>query len=125
MQKIIENAKRQIEALSGKEVEITVRIISEKKNIQTEAIITACIAAFNANREQVLGKSGGRVAVDCRKIIAYYLRLKKALPDEAIAIILKKDRTTVLHYRNSLNSLISINDDYILKKIDEVKTILE
>lgn len=124
MQKIIDNAKRQIMALIGQEVEIIVNIISPKGRLTNDDIVNACAVSCNVNRRLVFGKTRLRKAIDCRKLITYFLRLKRAMPDEAIAHFLKKDRTSIIHYRRCIAAMISINDEYFLKKIDEVNKIL-
>ncbi|MBQ8319846.1 MAG: chromosomal replication initiator protein DnaA [Clostridia bacterium] len=96
----------------------------EEEEITPETIINAACAYFKQKREDVVGKSRNADFVKARQICAYLIYEQLSVPLDTIGQILGgRDHTTIMHARDKIAKLITLNNR-IAKEVDDIKNIV-
>lgn len=79
---------------------------------------------YNVDPEAVKGRSRDKNLVYVRKIFSYFACVKYNFRQEDTAFILRKERSTVVHYRNSIIDWLDIQDKQTINDLNNLKQLL-
>ena len=96
----------------------------QEEEVTPDAIIGATCGYFGQKREDIIGKSRNADFVKARQICAYLIYELLAMPLDAIGKLLGgRDHTTIMHARDKIAKLITLNNR-IAKEVDDIKNIV-
>jgi chromosomal replication initiator protein len=111
-------------SLAKRALHEAVREAESEEEITPESVIDATCGYFKLTREDVVGKSRSAEFVKARQICAYLIYEQLSIPLDTIGQILGgRDHTTIMHARDKIAKLITLNNR-IAKEVDDIKSIV-
>lgn len=126
VKRILEQCRRKIIKITGKEVSVAVFGYKEETALTIEEITDVVCKVMNVSLRQVILKCRKRERVVARYLIIYYTRQHTKLSHYAIAGRLGySDHTSGVSALRRINGLIAAKDDLVISSMESIDQLLK